>query len=74
MVDHLTTLKHPEIYIFSVKQRMENETGINFAEFSYQIFQAYDWVHLLDKFNCRIQVSACCTNFCEVQLVACNGV
>jgi tyrosyl-tRNA synthetase len=38
----------------SVKQRME--TGISFLEFNYMILQAYDFLHLNEKFNCTLQV------------------
>ncbi|GFR33969.1 tyrosine--tRNA ligase, mitochondrial [Trichonephila clavata] len=39
----------------SVKNRMESGVGINFSEFSYQIFQSYDWLHLFRTYNCRFQ-------------------
>ncbi|GFU33067.1 tyrosine--tRNA ligase, mitochondrial [Nephila pilipes] len=39
----------------SVKSRMESGAGINFTEFSYQIFQSYDWLHLFRTYNCRFQ-------------------
>lgn len=29
---------------------------MSFTEFTYQIFQAYDWLHLLKNFNCRFQI------------------
>jgi hypothetical protein len=40
----------------SVKERIKSEEGMSFSEFSYQIFQAYDWLYLRDKYNCCIQV------------------
>lgn len=40
----------------AVQSRMNSDEGISFTEFSYQVFQAYDWYHLFDKFNCRIQL------------------
>ena len=40
-----------------VETRINSSAGINFTEFSYQVFQAYDWYHLLDKHKCHIQVS-----------------
>jgi tyrosyl-tRNA synthetase len=40
----------------SVQTRMASETGINFTEFSYQLFQAYDWLHLLKNHDCKFQV------------------
>ncbi|CAH0750955.1 unnamed protein product [Diatraea saccharalis] len=40
----------------SVQSRINSETGMSFTEFAYQIFQAYDWLHLLKKYKCRFQV------------------
>lgn len=40
----------------SVQSRLSSESGMSFTEFTYQIFQAYDWLHLLQKFNCRFQL------------------
>lgn len=40
----------------SVAQRLK--TGMSFTEFTYQIFQAYDWLHLYRKFNCKFQVNS----------------
>lgn len=41
----------------SVQTRLEADGGgISFSEFSYQVFQAYDWLHLLNEFNCRFQM------------------
>ena len=39
-----------------VEQRIESKTGLSYSEFSYQIFQSYDWFHLLAKHNCRFQL------------------
>ncbi|XP_071035849.1 tyrosine--tRNA ligase, mitochondrial isoform X2 [Parasteatoda tepidariorum] len=39
----------------SVKSRMESKAGINFTEFSYQVFQSYDWLHLFQEHNCKYQ-------------------
>lgn len=33
----------------SVKQRIESEEGLSFTEFSYQLLQGYDFVHLAKK-------------------------
>lgn len=41
----------------SVKNRINSDIGMSFTEFSYQIFQSYDWLHLLKEYNCRFQVS-----------------
>ncbi|MBO4282321.1 MAG: tyrosine--tRNA ligase [Bacteroidales bacterium] len=38
----------------SVKKRME--TGISFTEFSYQLLQGYDFLHLYREKNCRLQM------------------
>ncbi len=38
----------------SVKTRME--TGISFTEFSYQLIQGYDYVHLYQNYNCKLQM------------------
>ncbi|KFM59767.1 putative tyrosine--tRNA ligase, mitochondrial, partial [Stegodyphus mimosarum] len=39
----------------SVRSRMESGAGINFSEFSYQVFQSYDWLYLFKNYNCRFQ-------------------
>lgn len=40
----------------SVRARMEGEAGISYAEFSYQLIQAYDFLHLRDTLGVRIQI------------------
>ncbi|KAF7987269.1 hypothetical protein HCN44_003031 [Aphidius gifuensis] len=40
----------------SVQTRLNSDNGMSFTEFSYQIFQAYDWLHLYNKYNCRFQI------------------
>jgi len=40
----------------SVRTRLESEAGINFAEFSYQLLQSYDFLHLYDTDGCCIQL------------------
>ncbi|VVD04555.1 unnamed protein product [Leptidea sinapis] len=40
----------------SVQSRINSEVGMSFTEFAYQIFQAYDWLHLLNEYNCRFQI------------------
>uniref|UniRef100_A0A182X584 Tyrosine--tRNA ligase n=1 Tax=Anopheles quadriannulatus TaxID=34691 RepID=A0A182X584_ANOQN len=40
----------------SVQTRLTSESGMSFTEFSYQLFQAYDWLHLLRQHNCRFQL------------------
>jgi tyrosyl-tRNA synthetase len=40
----------------SVNRRLESEEGISYTEFSYSLLQAYDFLVLHDRFNCRLQV------------------
>ncbi len=40
----------------SVKERLKREQGISYAEFSYQLLQAYDFLMLFEKYNCMVQV------------------
>jgi tyrosyl-tRNA synthetase len=40
----------------SVKTRLESEEGMSFTEFTYQLLQAYDFLHLSDKHGVRIQM------------------
>ncbi|KAK3089807.1 hypothetical protein FSP39_006690 [Pinctada imbricata] len=40
----------------SVKSRLASMEGMNFTEFTYQMFQAYDWLHLLLQHNCELQI------------------
>ena len=41
----------------SVRSRLEErEQGISFTEFSYQLLQAYDYLQLFDRFDCRLQI------------------
>ncbi|KAG7394959.1 Tyrosine--tRNA ligase, mitochondrial [Phytophthora boehmeriae] len=40
----------------SVKKRLETDQGISFLEFSYQLFQAYDFLHLYKNHNCVAQI------------------
>jgi len=40
----------------SVKNRLERtDSGLSYTEFSYMLLQAYDFVHLFDKFGCQLQ-------------------
>lgn len=42
----------------SVRSRFEREgCGISHLEMSYMLVQAYDFVHLYDKYNCQIQLA-----------------
>ncbi|MFC1463022.1 tyrosine--tRNA ligase [Verrucomicrobiota bacterium] len=40
----------------SVRGRMESDEGMSFTEFSYQVLQAYDFLHLYDSEGCSIQI------------------
>ncbi|XP_013199856.1 tyrosine--tRNA ligase, mitochondrial isoform X2 [Amyelois transitella] len=40
----------------SVQSRIQSAAGMSFTEFAYQIFQSYDWLHLLKEFDCRFQI------------------
>eukprot|EP00644_Phytophthora_capsici_P013341 jgi/Phyca11/507616/fgenesh2_kg.PHYCAscaffold_29_\ len=40
----------------SVKKRLETDQGISFLEFSYQLFQAYDFLHLYKNYGCVAQI------------------
>ena len=40
----------------SVRSRMNSESGISYTEFTYQLLQGYDFVHLQREHGCRVQV------------------
>lgn len=42
----------------SVKKRLSSESasGMSFTEFTYQLVQGYDFLHLYQNFNCRLQM------------------
>lgn len=41
----------------SVKKRVNGEgDGMSFTEFTYQLFQGYDFLHLFEKYNCKLQI------------------
>jgi tyrosyl-tRNA synthetase len=40
----------------SVRKRLDSEAGMSFTEFSYQMLQAYDFVHLSRELGCVLQV------------------
>jgi tyrosyl-tRNA synthetase len=40
----------------SVRKRMDSETGMSYTEFSYQLIQAYDFLHLYQAHGVRIQI------------------
>ncbi len=39
----------------SVKNRLDSATGISFTEFSYQLIQGYDFLHLHKNHDCHLQ-------------------
>ncbi len=40
----------------SCRIRMESEEGLSFIEFNYMLLQAYDFLQLFDRYNCRLQM------------------
>ena len=42
----------------SVRSRLESDAGISYTEFSYQLLQANDFLHLRETTNCELQVGA----------------
>jgi len=40
----------------SVRSRLDSEAGMSFTEFSYQLLQGYDFLHLLDNEGCTVQL------------------
>ena len=40
----------------AVQTRLNSETGISYAEFSYQLLQAYDFYVLHTKYDCNVQL------------------
>jgi len=39
----------------SVKSRLDSTSGLSFTEFSYSLLQAYDFLHLQEKYGCLLQ-------------------
>ena len=39
-----------------IKTRLQTQEGISFAEFTYQLLQAYDFLVLFQKYNCDVQI------------------
>lgn len=46
----------PMITKESVKQRLQSEEGISFTEFSYQLLQSYDFLHLFESRGVSLQL------------------
>jgi tyrosyl-tRNA synthetase len=44
------------VVLLQVRSRMESESGISFTEFTYQLLQGYDFVHLAREHRVRVQV------------------
>lgn len=42
--------------LLQVRTRLESEQGISFTEFTYQLLQGYDFVHLCREQGVRVQV------------------
>lgn len=40
----------------SVKRRLEGDSGLSFTEFTYQLIQGYDFYHLWENHNCKLQM------------------
>ncbi|KAG9508620.1 Symplekin [Fragariocoptes setiger] len=40
----------------SIQERLKSPHGMNLSEFCYQVFQAYDWLHLHETYGCKVQV------------------
>ena len=40
----------------TVARRLNSEEGISFTEFSYQVLQGNDFLHLFDEFNCVLEL------------------
>ena len=40
----------------SVKTRLGSDAGLSYTEFSYMLLQAYDFVHLNQKYDCELQI------------------
>lgn len=38
------------------KIRLDNNDSLSFLEFNYQILQAYDFLHLYNKYKCKLQI------------------
>jgi tyrosyl-tRNA synthetase len=40
----------------SVRSRLDRDGGLSYTEFSYMLLQAWDFVHLHDALDCRVQI------------------
>jgi tyrosyl-tRNA synthetase len=50
--------KHITVSYMMSKDSVQNrlETGISFTEFTYQLIQGYDFLHLYKNYNCKLQL------------------
>jgi len=50
--------KHITVSYMMSKDSVQNrlETGLSFTEFTYQLIQGYDFLHLYKKYNCKLQL------------------
>jgi len=50
--------KHITVSYMMSKDSVQNrlETGLSFTEFTYQLIQGYDFLHLYQKYNCKLQL------------------
>jgi hypothetical protein len=65
---HFLPFLHPHPHQPQVRSRMESEAGISFTEFTYQLLQGYDFVHLAREHGVRVQVR-CASCLVVVQVV-----
>lgn len=40
----------------SISERLKSRNGMNMSEFCYQILQAYDWLELRQRYDCKFQL------------------
>ena len=40
----------------SYRMRLDSDEGLNFIEFNYMLLQAYDFLELCDRYDCRLQM------------------
>lgn len=40
----------------AIQERLKTNEGMNMSEFCYQIFQAFDWMELRKRHDCRLQI------------------
>lgn len=40
----------------SISERLKSSNGMNMSEFCYQILQAYDWLELRRRYDCKLQL------------------